>query len=179
MFQELGAYLIDADRVARQVVEPGKAAWQEIVEHFGPDILLSDKQIDRKKLGVIIFHQPEERTILNQIVHPRVIEEINRREQIFHQQNPDTFVLIDVPLLIEASMHTRYACVILVYVPETVQLHRLMKRDGISEQEALAKIRSQMPLEEKRRYATHIINNDDSLEHTHEQVITVYREILE
>ncbi len=177
MFQELGALLIDADQVARQVVEPGTAAWQEVVEHFGSKILLPNHHINRQKLGALIFHQTEEREILNRIVHPRVIQEIDRQKQELFHQNPDRFILVDVPLLIEATMHTAYEFVILIYTPEAVQLERLKARDNISEQDALARIRSQMPLEEKRRYATHIIDNACSLEQTHEQVVTVYQEI--
>ncbi len=175
MFQELGAYLIDADLVARQVVEPEKAAWQEIVEFFGQGILLPDKQIDRKQLGRIIFHHADKRKMLNQIVHPRVIAEINQQEHHVHQHDPETFVMVDVPLLIEASMYSDYAHIILVYVPETIQLQRLMRRDNISRQEALARIRSQMSLEEKRRYATHIIMNDADLDDTRKQVTAVYQ----
>jgi dephospho-CoA kinase len=177
MFQELGAYLIDADIVARQVVEPGQPAWEEIVEHFGPHILLDNKQIDRKKLGSIIFHQPEERRILNQIIHPRVIEDIDRQIQDICNTQPDRVILIDVPLLIEASMQNTYAKIIVVYVSENVQLTRLMDRDNISEQEAWKKIRAQMLLSEKVKYATHVIRNDETLDKTKKQVIKVYQEI--
>ena len=169
--------MIDADIVARQVVEPEKPAWNEIVDHFGTDILLENKQIHRKKLGTIIFSQPEERKILNQIVHPRVIEEIDAEEQQLHQHNNNTLVVVDVPLLIEASMHESYPHVILVYVEEATQRQRLMNRDKISEQEALKKIRSQMPLSEKLKYVTHVIKNDETFEQTRAQVVAVYRRL--
>jgi dephospho-CoA kinase len=177
MFQDLGAYLIDADSVARRVVEPEKPAWQEIVQYFGQDILQENHAIDRKKLGAIIFAQPEKRQILNQITHPRVIEEIHQQEHVFHQSHPGQVVLIDVPLLIEASMHHNYMHVVLVYVPEEIQLHRLMIRDKISKDEARTKIRSQLPLSEKVPYATYVINNDGTLEKTREQVRAVYQDI--
>lgn len=177
IFQELGVYVIDADLIARQVVEPGQSAWKEIVERFGQDILLGNKQIDRKKLGAIIFHQPEERRVLNQITHPKVIEHIDREIQAIHTAQADRLILVDVPLLIEASMQNDYATIIVVYVPEDIQLARLIKRDNISKQEALAKIRAQMPLSEKVKYATHLIKNDKSLDNTREQVIAVYQAI--
>ena len=177
MFRELGAYLIDADIVARQIVEPGKPAWKEIVEHFGQAILRDNQEINRKQLGSIIFHQPEKRQILNQITHPQVIQEIHEQERVFRKVHPDAVVLIDVPLLIEAAMHHSYKHIVLVYVPEAIQLQRLMKRDHISKDEALTKIRSQMPLSEKLHYATHIIRNDETLDKTKEQVIAVYQEI--
>lgn len=178
MFQELGVCLIDADIVARQVVELGKAAWKEIVAYFGEKILLEDGTIDRKKLGTIIFKQAEERQRLNQIVHPRVIQEIDEQEQACHQAQPERLVLVDVPLLIEAAMHEAYETIVLVYVPEAIQLQRLMNRDKLSEQDALARIRSQMPLSEKLEYATHVIHNDKSIEETRRQVGELYQKLL-
>ncbi len=177
MFQELGAFLIDADLAAHQVVEPGKPAWKEIVAHFGPDIVFANQQLDRKKLGGIIFNQPEERRVLNRIIHPRVIEAMRRQEQQFHHDHPETLVIADVPLLIEADMHRDYPYVIVVYVPEDIQLHRLVARDQISAAEAEKRIYSQMPLAEKVTYATHIINNNESRENTRRQVVGVYHEI--
>ncbi len=177
MFQQLGAHVIDADIVARQVVEPGQPAWKEIIEHFGQNILLGNQQIHRKKLGAIIFNHPEERHILNRMTHPRVIEQIEREIQEIRSVQPDRLILVDVPLLIEASMQNEYATIIVVYVSEDMQLVRLMKRDNISEQEAHTRIQTQIPLSGKVRYATHIIHNDRSLENTRRQVMTVYHEI--
>jgi dephospho-CoA kinase len=178
MFQELGAYIIDADHVARQVVEPEQQAWQAIVTHFGQEILLDDGHIDRKKLGAIVFNQPEERRILERIIHPRVIEEINHQEQRIRKTDPERVVLVDVPLLIEASMHTDYATVIVVSVSEEIQLKRLMDRDHISENVARQRIAAQIPLSEKITYATHIINTDDTIERTQQQVQAIYQQML-
>ena len=178
MFQVLGAHVIDADLVARQVVEPEQPAWREIVAHFGQKILLGNGQLDRKKLGAIVFHQPDERRMLEQIIHPRVIADINRQEQFLRETDPERVVLVDVPLLIEAAMYTDYAIVIVVYVAEAIQLQRLMRRDQISEEIARQRIAVQMPLSEKIHYATYIINNDDTIERTREQVKTVYQNML-
>ncbi len=177
MFQELGAYVIDADVVARQVVEPGQPAWKEIVEHFGEDILREHSQINRKKLGAIIFQQPEERRTLNQITHPRVIERIDREIEEVHRQQPQRLILVDVPLLIEADMQHDYNTILVVYVPKLVQLSRLMERDKITEKEAFKKIHSQMPLDEKVQYATHVVRNHESLDNTREQVREIYGEL--
>ena len=177
MFQELGTHVIDADIVARQIVEPGQPAWRDIVEYFGKEILQEDRHINRGKLGAIIFNNPEEREQLNRMTHPRVIEQIDRQIQEIHQSQPHRLILVDVPLLIEASMHQEYPIVILVYVPENVQLIRLMERDNISVEEALTKIHSQMPLAGKQKYATHIVSNDETVDKTREQVIAVYREL--
>lgn len=177
MFLELGAYLIDADIVARQVVEPGQPAWREVVAHFGSNILLDNRQLDRKKLGSIIFHHPQERNTLNQIIHPRVIENIDRETQDIQEMRPRQVIVVDVPLLIEANMHTAYSTIIVVYVPEEVQLQRLMERDQLSLSEAHTRIQTQMPLSEKVKYATHVIHNDESLDKTREQVIVVYQHL--
>jgi dephospho-CoA kinase len=177
IFQELGAHIIDADLVARQVVAPERPAWKEIVAHFGQNILLDNGYLNRKKLGAIVFHQPEERRILEQIIHPRVIEKITHQEQCIRRTDNKCVILIDVPLLIEASMHTNYLTILVVYVSEEIQLKRLMDRDNISEQIARQKIAAQMSLSEKVKYATHVINNDGTLEQTRKQVETIYREI--
>lgn len=177
MFHELGAHVIDADIVARQVIEPEQPAWKEIVAHFGQDILLGTGYIDRKKLGKIVFNQPEKLRILEYIIHPRVIEAINRQEQCIRKTDNERVILVDVPLLIEASMHTNYLTILVVYVSEEIQLKRLMDRDNISEQIARQRIAAQMPLSEKVKYATHVINNDGTIEQTRKQVETIYREI--
>ncbi|GAK61209.1 dephospho-CoA kinase [Candidatus Vecturithrix granuli] len=177
IFVESGAYLIDADIAARKVVEPGQPAWQEIVEYFGREILLEDRQLDRKKLGSIIFHHPQERSTLNRIIHPRVIEKIDREIQDMQETQTHQVIVVDVPLLIEAAMHTTYSTVIVVYVPEEVQLLRLMERDHLSLSEAQTRIDTQMPLSEKVKYATHVIHNDESLDKTREQVIAVYQHL--
>jgi dephospho-CoA kinase len=178
MFQELGAYVLDADVVARQVVEPEQPAWQEIVAHFGREILLDDRHLDRKRLGAIVFQQPDERRILERIIHPRVIEQINAQEQRLHQTDQERIIIVDVPLLIEASMHTDYATVIVVYASEATQLQRLMSREQLSEHAARQRIAAQMPLSAKLNYATHIISNDGTLAQTQQQVQAIYQEMV-
>jgi dephospho-CoA kinase len=178
MFQKLGAYVLDADVVARQVVEPEQPAWQEIVAHFGHEILLADGHLDRKRLGAIVFQQPDERRILERMIHPRVIEQINHQEHLLHQTEHDRIIIVDVPLLIEASMHTDYATVIVVYASEATQLQRLMSREQLSEHAARQRLAAQMPLSEKLNYATHIISNDGTLAQTQQQVQAIYQEML-
>ncbi|MCP4402999.1 MAG: dephospho-CoA kinase [bacterium] len=178
MFRELGVCQIDADIIARQVVEPGKPAWKEIVDYFGEEILLEDGTLDRKKLGAVIFKQVGKRHVLNQIVHPRVIQEIDEQERAYHAAQPEGLAVVDVPLLIETAMHEAYETIVLVYLPETIQLQRLIDRDKLSEQDALARVQSQMPLSEKLKYATYVIHNDKSIKETRRQVHEVYRELL-
>ena len=174
MFQELGAHLIDADLVARQVVEPGQPAYQEIIAHFGREILLKDGQLDRKALGAIIFQHTEERERLNQMTHPRVIAAIDNEEARVHAHEPERLILVDVPLLIETGMYRSYPAVILVYAPENAQLQRLMARDRLSEDDARRRISAQMPIDEKLRYATHLIRNTGGREETCAQVKMVF-----
>lgn len=174
MLGEAGARLVDADRIAREVVERGRPAWQGIVDHFGRDILDDDENIDRLRLGEIIFHEPAEQAALNAIVHPAVFAEMERQILEIGRDNPRAVVLLDVPLLFETGMDQGLADVIVVYVPEEVQLERLMARNGFSRDDALARIRSQMPIEEKRLRGTCIIDNGGSLEQTRRQVLDVY-----
>ncbi len=179
IFRSLGAQVIDADILARQVVEPGKPAWQEIVNFFGREILLPDGSIDRKKLGAIVFQDPAKREVLNRIVHPRVFEEEKRLYQDLRRQYPEALIIVDAALLIESGSYKRFHKLIVVYVDEQTQLHRLMLRDGISAEEAWVRIRSQMPLSEKVKYANYIIDNRGSLEETRRQVEEVYKKLME
>lgn len=177
IFRELGAYIIDADILARQVINPGQPAWQEIVDHFGHDILQKNGYIHRKKLGQIVFRDPKQRKILEQFIHPRVIAAADAQEQSLHAREPDRVIVVDVPLLIEASMHTEYVTILVVYVSEEIQMTRLMERDQISEEIARQRIRAQMPLSEKVKYATHIIDNNGTLEQTRKQVKRIYHQL--
>jgi dephospho-CoA kinase len=179
IFRSLGAQVIDADILAREVVEPGKPAWQDIVNAFGRDILLPDGSIDRKKLGAIVFQNPTKREVLNQIVHPRVFEEEKRLYQELRRQYPEALIIVDAALLIESGSYQRFHKLIVVYVDEQTQLRRLMLRDGISAEEAWARIRSQMPLSEKVKYADYIIDNRGSLEETRRQVEEVYKKLMD
>ena len=174
MFQKCGAHLIDADIVARQIVASDQPAWREIIAHFGQEIVRETGELDRKQLGAIIFQHPEEREVLNQITHPRVIEEIRREEAQLHLRSPEKLIIVDVPLLIETGMHADYPAVILAYLPEAAQLRRLMERDQLSEADARRRIQAQMPIEEKLRCATHVVNNAGSLEETFRQAQAIY-----
>ncbi|HOO37561.1 MAG TPA: dephospho-CoA kinase [Deltaproteobacteria bacterium] len=178
-FVSAGAELIDADRIAFDAVQKGTEAWQEIVEHFGQGVLLPDGQIDRACLGNIIFHDHEQKAVLNGIVHPAVIRRMRQRIEELEQNQPDAVVIVDVPLLIETGMYRDMRDVILVYVPEKVQIERLMDRDGLSRKDALARVHSQMSIEEKKTYASIIIDNTGSIENTRERTFAVYTELQE
>lgn len=175
IFREAGAHLIDADRIARAVVRKGAPAYRGIVAHFGADVLLSDREIDRKRLADIIFNNPAEQRALEHIVHPHVKQEVDRRIGLIRQQAPGALVILDIPLLLEAGMQIGLDALIVVYAPQQLQLERLMTRDGLTEPEARARIRAQMPIESKKKLATHVIDNTGSLEHTREQTLEIFR----
>ena len=162
-FADAGAHIIDADKIARKVVKKGMPAYREIVSVFGPTILLADGEIDRKRLGDIIFNDPERKARLDAIVHPRVFASSAEKISRISSQVPDAVVILDIPLLFETGMINDLAEVIVVFVPEHIQLKRLIKRDGIDESAAMARIRSQMPIDEKRKRATVVIDNSGSL----------------
>ncbi|MDI3257618.1 MAG: dephospho-CoA kinase [Kyrpidia sp.] len=179
MFVDLGVRLVDADQVAREVVEPGTEGLAELVAAFGEDILLPDGGLDRAKLGSRVFGRPDQLARLNAIVHPRVRRRMGEWTRRILDDDPTAVVLWDVPLLIEGGLVHAVDVCILVYVPEAVQLDRLMARNGFSREEALARIRSQMPLEEKRRYADYIIDNSRDLAWTRKQVERVWKKLCD
>ena len=178
MLAEAGARIVDADRIAHQVVLKGQPAWRDIVEHFGKDILNRDGQIDREALGSIVFNDTEEKNALNGIVHPRVFEIMAQEIQSLAEAHPGDLVIMDVPLLIESGLHASLPIVILVYVPEIMQQERLMRRDGLNAADAAARIRSQMPIDAKRAHAHYIVDNTGDLDATRRQVLDIYRKIL-
>jgi dephospho-CoA kinase len=158
MFKQCGAVVIDADQLARQVVEPGKPAWREIVRTFGKAILNPDRTIDRHALGAIVFHHPAKRRALERIVHPRVAREQARLTKQAARQNPHAVVIYDVPLLFEAGIDKRVDATIVVTADRETQIARLKTRNHLARAEALRRIRSQMPLAEKIQRADHVLN---------------------
>ncbi len=173
IFKELGGLIVDADVISHDVVQPGKPAWHSIVAGFGEGILLPGGEIDRIALGQIIFNDTAQKLRLNEMVHPHVFQEMANQIAAIETSEPDSVVILDVPLLIETQMHPGMPDVILVYVPELLQVQRLMKRDGISESDALAKIRSQMSIEEKKKQVKIIIDNSGSVADTRAQTLVV------
>ena len=173
MFAQLGADVIDADRLARDVVAPGQPALQEIASAFGRDILLPDGRLDRGKLGRIIFADPVARGTLNAITHPRVRERMDA--EIAARQSGPGVLIVDIPLLYENERTGRVETVIVVWVDTETQLRRLVERDGLSEHDARQRIAAQMPLDEKRARADVVIDNSGSRENTRRQVDAIYR----
>jgi len=175
--REEGAYIIDADQIARELVQPHRPAWNEIIRTFGKDILRGDGSIDRKKLADKIFVDPSQRKLLNQILHPLITGEMDRRTIEIGQKNPEAIVVIDAPLLVEVGYHRRTDKLIVVISTQAEQIERLKVRDGIDSEAALRIVFSQMPVEEKVKLADFVIRNEGSLAETRERAKEVFREL--
>lgn len=175
--KDLGAYLIDADEIAHELIKRGSSAWEDIVDRFGPDILKEDKEIDRPRLAQIIFADPEKRFELNSILHPHIFAEEERRRKEIAKRDPSAIVVFDAPLLIECGAHELMDKVILVYVDRNTQIKRLMERDKLSKTEAIRRIESQMSLSKKRGYADYVIDGRKSREKIEEAVRKIYDEL--
>jgi dephospho-CoA kinase len=177
MLEELGAPIIDFDVLARQVVEPGKPAWKEIVEYFGKQVLQEDDTLDRKKLSSIIFRDLEKRKKLESFTHPRINEEFVRQVNKIAKKFPEAIIQVVIPLLIELNLQYRFHKVLLVYLPEALQIKRLVERDGISEAEAANMMKAQLPIDEKVDYTDYVIHNEGSLEDTKRQVEELFEKL--
>jgi dephospho-CoA kinase len=174
VFRDLGAHVIDADKIVHNLLSPGQDACNEVVAHFGQDIQLPDGSIDRRKLGDIVFNHPEERAWLNQCIHPRVFEAYNAQVRHISEREPDAVVVLDAALLIETGYHKHMGKLIVVYASQQDQVNRLMARDRFTLEQAMARIASQMPLDEKRAYADHVIENTGTREETERQAREIF-----
>lgn len=177
ILSDLGARIIDADKVAHAVYRHGRPAWQAIVNHFGRSILLPDDEIDRRKLGQIVFRHPDQKEQLNAIVHPHVKTRIRNRIESISGEDPEALIVLDVPLLIESGMDEGLAEIIVVYAPEAIQIQRLMFRDGLERAEALSRIRAQMSIEEKKQRATIVIDNSGPRTDTRRRTVQALNKI--
>lgn len=173
MFRELGCPIVDADQVAREVVEPGTIGLKRLLERFGEDVLRDDGTLDRKELGKIVFHNKKALAELNAILHPLISERMNEKKEEALKLNPP-FVIMDIPLLYELNREGLVEVILVVYVPAAVQLERLIQRDQFTMEEANLRIASQMDIEEKKKRADYVIDNLGTLESTRKQVEEIY-----
>ncbi|MFA5064188.1 MAG: dephospho-CoA kinase [Dehalococcoidia bacterium] len=180
MFAELGAFVIDHDRISREVVEPGKPAWQAIVDSFGKDVLNEDRSINRQALANLVFKDPDRLHKLNSIVHPAVLGEDQRLVEERKRVDPGGLIIKDVPLLLEAGpeiAHLLVEKIIVVFASPDVQLKRLIAR-GIPEEDAHNRIKTQLPVSDKTQYADFVVNNDGTLDETMQQVKDIYSRLM-
>jgi dephospho-CoA kinase len=176
VFKDLGAHVIDADKIVHDLLEPGQPAWEEVVGRFGNEIQLPSREIDRRKLGEIVFNDREQREWLNQCLHPRVFQAYTCRVKHLSERQPDAIIVLDAALLIETGYHKKMDKLVLVYAEEEQQMSRLIERDRFTREQALARIRSQLPLHEKRRYADYIIENTGSRDAAERRAREVFAE---
>jgi dephospho-CoA kinase len=176
ILRRLGAVIIDADELSREVVAPGQDAWKEIVTTFGSDILQENKTLDRKKLRKIVFDNPEARKKLEEIVHPRVRALAEKKISELRAAGK-SIIVYEVPLLFEAQIHLWLRPVILVACDVDTQMKRLLERDHLTESEAQKHLDAQMSLEDKRKLADYVIENNGSLEELERQVRTLLEKI--
>lgn len=173
ILSELGAEVIDADQLARQVVEPGQPALAEIVTAFGPQMLRPDGHLDRARLASLVFADATARQKLDAITHPRIRERM--REEVEARAQRPGLLILDIPLLYESGREGTVEKVIVVWVDRTTQLQRLIGRDGLDTGQAEQRLAAQLPLDEKRSRADEVIDNSGTPEQTRRQVEALYR----
>ena len=177
LFQDCGAVVLDADVLARQLVEPGKPAWRDIVRAFGKQVLSPDRSLDRHALAKIVFRNRAKLKKLNAIVHPRVAREQTRLTREIARKDPDAVILYDAPVLIEAGAHKRMGKIVVVSADQETQIKRLRNRNHLSRTEALRRVRSQLPLAQKVKLADYVIDGTLSFEQTKNEVQRIYDEL--
>ena len=174
---ELGARVVDADEVAREIVAPGQPALAEIVRAFGREMLQPDGTLDRKRLGAVIFADPDKRRTLNAITHPRIAMETQARLGRLREEGVPVAVY-EAALLVENRVHEALDGLLVVVCDEATQLERLIARDGFSEADARARIAAQAPVAEKVKAATWVVDTSGPLADTKKQLARVWEEIL-
>ncbi len=179
MLEDMGAHTIDFDIISREVVEPEKPAWKDIVDFFGKQIISDDGQLERKMLSGIVFNDLEKRKKLESFIHPRIHEEFVIQINSIVEKDPNAIIQVVIPLLIEINLQYMFHKLGVVYISYEEQLKRLIKREGISEKEACSMLNAQLPIDEKTEYADYIINNANSLEETKKQVEELWQTLKE
>jgi dephospho-CoA kinase len=177
VFKELGAHVIDADRIVHELLEPDQEAWREVLDHFGRAVLFPDNVIDRRKLGEIVFNDAKEREWLNKCLHPKVFAAYTCRVNHLRDREPDAIIVLDAALLIETGYDRNMDKIIVVYADREQQIERLSIRDTLTRSQALARIASQMPLSEKRGRADYVIDNTGKPEDTRRSATDVFHKL--
>ena len=177
ILQEEGAYLIDADQIARELVQPRTPTWSELIRVFGKEILEADESINRKKLAAMVFSNHQKRRLLEEILHPQIRNEIDRRVEEIRKKDPEAVVVVDAALIVETGAYRRMDKLIVVTATEAQQIERLRKRTGAAQEEAKGIISSQMALEAKVNVADFIIRNEGTLEETSKKAKEIFQEL--
>jgi dephospho-CoA kinase len=170
VLRELGARTIDADQVARECVEPGTPGLAAVVSEFGSGVLQTDGTLDRAKLGAVVFDDEPKRQKLNSILHPFIIARQDEIMQRWESETPNAIAVIDAALMIESGGYKRFDKLIVVHCQSEIQIQRLMKRNGLSREEAKLRVKSQMPQDEKVKYADYLVDTSGEFAATRAQV---------
>lgn len=179
VFRELGCRVLDADQTARDVVKKGTPGLAEIAEAFGKHVISEDGELDRSKMAAIVFADEEKRLLLNSIVHPLVFEAQDRWLSECEAEDPNGIAIVDAALMIESGGYKRFDKLIVVWCEPEIQLQRLKMRDRLSDDEAEKRVRSQMPQDEKKKFADFLIDTSGSFESTRDQCTQVHQTLLE
>ena len=174
--RELGAFIIDADKIARDLAEPGQPLWNAYVEHFGKNVLLEDGTLDRRAIGRRVFQEKKEKEWIDRVSHP-MVREILEHELAYGKETGRSVAVLDVPLLFESGWDSLADFIWVVYVPPQVQIARLMNRDACDEAAAMDRIHAQWSLEEKKRLADVVIDNSGTWKKTEKQVESAWRNL--
>jgi len=177
ILSDLGCRTLDADQTAREVVLPGSPGLAALAAAFGTDVLNPEGTLNRQEVGKIVFADEEKRQELNRILHPFIIARQDEIMREWEREDPKAIGIIDAALMIESGGYRRFDKLIVVHCRPEVQLERLMLRDGISLQEAQARIDSQMPQAEKQKFADYLIDTSDGFEPTRERTVAVYNQL--
>ncbi|MCX7904698.1 MAG: dephospho-CoA kinase [Caloramator sp.] len=177
MLKEQGFPIIDADIISREIMKKGESAYEEIIDKFGYEILNFTGEIDRKRLREIVFNQKDKLKMLNDITHPQILNRI-KEEIKFYKNNGARICVVDAALLIETGFYKHVDLVLLVYCDRETQINRLMNRDGLTYEQAIKIINSQMDFEEKKKFADYIIDNSKDLENTKKQLNYIINSII-
>ncbi len=175
--ERLGAELIDADAVSREIMVKGSPAYEDILKEFGPGIMAADGSIDRKALGRIVFADPEKLARLNALTHPRIIERIRARTETLKKKPGNPIIIINAALLIEAGHHKEMDRVVVVSAPVDLQVERLALRDGLDKDSALRIIKAQMPIEKKAALADYVVENSGTVAEAIEKTRELYERL--
>jgi len=178
VLKELGCFIHQADTIAHQLMAPEKPAWKKIVDHFGSKILSQDNTINRFKLGAIVFSDEKERLFLNKLLHPLVFEKKKEIINKLKKEGDFKIFVSEAALTLESGYADFFDKIVVVYCKKDVQIERLMERDQISKNEAIKKIKSQMPPEEKLKFANYIIDTSSTLKSTIEHTERVFRNLM-
>ncbi|MGB7202041.1 MAG: dephospho-CoA kinase [Pyrinomonadaceae bacterium] len=171
--RELGCHVLDADKTARDVVAKGTDGLAEVIKHFGVSVLLSSGELDRKKMAAIVFADDEKRSLLNSIVHPRVIEAQNEWLNKLEKDDAGAIAIVDAALMIESGGYKRFDKIIVVWCAADIQLSRLMARNVLTRDEAIKRIGAQMPQDEKKKFADYQIDTSNGFEDTRRQTTEI------